>query len=507
MDQFFGSFTVLSPWLPLVGASLLVLIVEALTKKDTEKYISLSITLIGLGTALFFALSLPDTTTTPGFFVTADLVTKALAFIVLVGAILITVLSHEYLTKIRGRFGEYYALIMLSSLGALGLGYASDLFTFFIAFEVMSIAVYILAGFSRYSTRSTESAMKYFILGAFSTGFMLMGTAFIYGTTGEVVFSQILASLSAQDNPSVWNLAYLGFGLMLVGFLFKLGVVPFHTWVPDVYEGAPTVVTAFMATVVKVGAIAVFLRLVHDSFQVEELKVFWSTVTWGGALLTVVYGNFATLAQKNVKRMLAYSSVSHAGYLLIGITALALVPLGTGMELQVKSIQSALLFYVFAYLFMNTGAFAAIVGFSAYSKNELTHIEDFKGLGYRAPLLGLGMTVFMLSLAGIPLTAGFIGKFVVFKSLVVAAGMESWSWQFHGLVMVAILMSLVSVFYYMRVVVYLFFKTPVETTRVETNWNFTAVVFVCMVMTLILGVIPNTFFGWIGDILFVSVGL
>jgi NADH-quinone oxidoreductase subunit N len=382
--------------------------------------------------------------------------------LLITGAVLTVLVSVNYLEEVQAHHGEYYVLLLCALAGMMTMACATDLITIFLGLEIMSIPVYVLAGFSRRRVRSNEAALKYFLLGAFATGLFLYGVAFIYGTTGTTD----LGGIRAAWEPTPLGLA--GVGLLLVGFGFKISSVPFHMWTPDVYEGAPTPVTGFMAVGVKAAAFAAFLRVFLVAFDVSAESV--NALLWIFAVLTMTVGNVVAIAQRNIKRMLAYSSIAHAGYILVGMVA------GT------PSGQAAVLFYLLVYTFMNLGAFAIII-LLVREGEEREEIDDLSALGYTRPALGLAMTLFMLSLGGIPPTAGFMGKFYLFR-----AAVES---GYYWLVIIAVLNSVVSMFYYLRVVTVMYRSEPTCDLRpAAPSTAGSLALAVSAAATLILGIFP-----------------
>jgi NADH-quinone oxidoreductase subunit N len=389
-------------------------------------------------------------------------------------SLLSCLLSVAYLAELRINHGEYYALILLATAGMVLLVSAVDLVSVFLGIELMSIPIYVLAGFDRRKLRSNESALKYFLVGSFASALLLYGMALLFGATGHTDFEGIRAGFDA-GNP----LAMIGLGLVIVGFTFKISSVPFHQWTPDVYEGAPTSVTAFMSVTVKVAAFAAMLRIVIGAFDPAAETL--SEMLWVLAVLTMVLGNVMALIQDNVKRMLAYSSIAHAGYLLIGLVV------GTDQA------YSALMFYLVVYVFMNLGAFAVIVVLANRGQDS-DRVDDFAGLAESRPGLAALMTLFMLALAGIPGTGGFMAKFNLFGAAV-AAG-------FVNITIIAVLASLVSVYYYLRLPVAMYMREPgEEKPRAELSSGEWAVLAVCAVAVILLGIIPNNepgdFFSWL----------
>ncbi|MEE9139063.1 MAG: NADH-quinone oxidoreductase subunit N [candidate division NC10 bacterium] len=363
--------------------------------------------------------------------------------------------------------GEYYALVLFATLGMMVMASAADLIMLFLGLEALSIPLYILSGFLRGQLTSNEAALKYLLLGAFASAFLLYGIAFLYGSAGSTRLDRIAAHLShgaAWENP----LVFFGIGLLLVGLAFKIGAVPFHMWLPDVYEGAPTSVTAFMIAGTKAAAFAALLRTFGTALT--PLHAEWVAPLWILALLTMGVGNVAALTQQSIKRMLAYSSIAHAGYLLVAFLA------GTSRGF------SSILFYLVVYAFMNLGAFAVIIALARQGEERPT-LSAYAGLGFRHPVLAFSMAVFMFSLAGLPPTGGFMGKLYIFSAAVEA--------NYVGLVVLAVLCSLISVFFYLRVVVVMYMEEPREG---QPNPVFSPAILITLFLataaTLQLGLLP-----------------
>ena len=389
-------------------------------------------------------------------------------------ALVAVLLSPGYLRATAVSGGEYYALLMFCVVGMLGLVSCTELVSLFVALEIMSVSLYAMAGLHRERPESTEAAMKYFITGAFSSAFLLYGIALLYGVSGSTMLARISAAVAARATGEAALLPLLGVGLLLVGFGFKVASVPFHMWAPDVYEGAPTTVTAVMAAGVKASAFGALLRVLVQG--VPALSSEWRPAVAALALVTMVIGNLGALAQTNVKRMLAYSSVAHAGYLL---TALVAAP-GQGAE--------AVLFYLVAYAAVNLGGFGALAALARDGKEPLS-LSDFAGLSQRRPVLAAAMTLFLISLTGVPVSGGFVGKFYLFSAAVNAG--------YVGLAVVGVLASVVSAYYYLRVVVAMYMREPVG----EDSWArigvlpATALAGACAVV-LALGVYPGPVLDW-----------
>ncbi len=386
-----------------------------------------------------------------------------------IGAVL---LSPSYLRSNGFERGEYYALLLFSVVGMLGLASTIELVSMFVALEIMSIALYALAGMQRGRAESQEAALKYFVTGAFSSAFFLYGIALLYGVTGSTTLDALAREL-ALATPEARRLALLGAALLLVGFGFKVASVPFHMWAPDVYEGAPTPVTALMAAGVKAAGFAALLRVFGAALP--ALAAQWRPLVAVLALVTMVVGNLAALAQPRLKRMLAYSSVAHAGYLL---TALVAAPGLTGTAV----FGEAVLFYLVAYAAVNLGAFGVIAALSRDGQEPLTS-SDLDGLAERRPALAAALAVFLVSLTGIPVTAGFVGKLYLFNAAV-AAG---WTW----LAVAGVAMSVVSAYYYLGVVVAMYMRPPVAEERWATVPPASAFTLaVSVAVTLLLGTWP-----------------
>ncbi len=364
--------------------------------------------------------------------------------------------------------GEYYSLVLFSIAGMIMMATANDLLVIFIALEVLSLAVYVLTGIRREDPRATEAAFKYFLLGAFSSAFFLYGIAFTFGLTGSTRLDRIgsyMAAQSLSNNP----LILVALGLLLVGFSFKISAVPFHMWTPDAYEGAPAIVTGFMSTGVKAAAFAAFVRVFLSAF--EPFSADWEPVVWAIAAATMILGTVVGVAQTNLKRMLAYSSIAHGGYLLVGLVAANQVG------------KAAILFYLAAYAVTNVAAFGviALLGSRDHANDEL---RDYAGLWYSHPALSALMTICLLSLGGIPPTAGFIGKWYIF-SAAVGSG-------YYGLAIIGVLTSVISVFFYLRVVVMMYMQDrgtdapPLHITAVSM-----AALTVAIIAIIYLGILPT----------------
>jgi NADH-quinone oxidoreductase subunit N len=397
-------------------------------------------------------------------------------FVFLLAAALFVLISTRYLDEANLRLGELYVLVLFATVGMMSFAGARDLMVMFIALELMSLPVYVLTGLNRRDARSAEGALKYFLLGAFSSAFFLFGIALTYGGAGSTNLEQIGAAVGV-DGLAASSLLVVATALLAVGFGFKVAAVPFHMWTPDAYEGAPAPVTAFMAAGIKAAAFAGFLRVFQTAFQ--GLYDTWDAIAVWLAVLTMVTANLIALVQGNVKRMLAYSSIAHAGYLLVALAAAS--------ELGAAS----LLFYVTTYTLMTMGAFAVVMVVARHGEERLD-LDAYIGLGWRRPLLATTMTIFLLSLAGFPFTGGFIGKVFILRAAVE-----------KGLVLLAVVLvlaSLVSYFYYLRVAWYMWFRDPVEaddaTEPVALAPAMTIALVIAAVGTIVLGVLPHYVLEW-----------
>lgn len=393
---------------------------------------------------------------------------------VIIGVGLVAVLlSPGYLRATGIDRGEYYTLLLFSLVGMLGLVSCRELVSLFVSLEVMSVALYALAGLHRDRMESQESSLKYFITGAFSSGFFLYGIALLYGASGSTSLPVIATALRSATPPTV-ALGLMGTGLLLVGFGFKIASVPFHMWAPDVYEGAPTTVTALMSAGVKAAAFGALLRVFAQALP--ALSANWQPAVASLAIVTMIVGNLGALAQSNLKRMLAYSSVAHAGYLLAAVVA---VP-GLGVE--------AVLFYLVAYAAVNLGGFGALAALARDGREPLG-LNDVAGLSVRRPALAAALTVYLISLTGVPVSAGFVGKFFLFRAAVNAG----WT----SLAVVGMLMSVVSAYYYLRVVVAMYMRDPLgeDAWAPVTPGAALALAFSAAVV-LALGVYPGPVLAW-----------
>jgi NADH-quinone oxidoreductase subunit N len=378
--------------------------------------------------------------------------------------------SYEYMEVQQIRAGEYYGLILFGAVGMDLMSSGMELVLIFIALETSSIATYILAGFRRRSAISSESSVKYFLLGSFATAFFLYGVALMFGATGSTSITVIADSLGQYAHQPIPLLAYLGIALMFVGLGFKVAAAPFHVWTPDVYEGAPAPVVGFMSTAPKAAVFAVLIRILFQANTPDAARI-W--LIWVAAALSMTIGNIAALVQDNIKRLLAYSSIAHAGYLLIAFASLP----ANGIP--------AAMFYTAAYAAMNVGAFAVVGHFASAGERRVT-LEDYSGLGRRSPVLAAVLTMFLLSLIGIPITGGFFAKFYVFSAAL------QGTHPLVGLVIIGVINSAVAAYYYLRVIVVMYMREPREDAPVApipAGLGFA--LGLSLAATIYLGVLPN----------------
>ena len=451
------------PGLVLSVFGILIMLVDPVLPEDSSKKTLGYIALVGV------LASLAATAYQTGFYgdafygmVRVDTFSIFFHFVVLLVALVTILSSFEYLEVQRIKAGEYYALVLFATVGMALMSSAIELVLIFIGIEISSIATYVLAGFRRRAAESAESSLKYFLLGSFATAFFLYGVAMMFGATGTTNVYRIAEAISTQ--PSV--IVYLAVALMFVGLGFKVAAAPFHVWTPDVYEGAPAPVTGFMSTAPKAAAFAVLLRVL---FAMDAPGWFW--MIWIAAVVSMTIGNVGALVQNNVKRLLAYSSIAHAGYLLVAFAAAKT----TGI--------SAAIFYAASYALMNVGAFAIVAHLAGKGERYVT-LEDYTGLGRRSPLIASLLTIFLISLIGIPVTGGFFAKFYVF-----AAALQS---NLVGLTIIGVINSAIAAYYYLRIIVYMYMRDErSEAVVAPMPAGLGAAVAISVVATIYLGVLPN----------------
>jgi len=463
------------PEIILVVSGMLLMVLDVVLRKQAREIYG-HLSLVALVAALagaVYAYSSPG----PAFsgMIVADGFATFFRVLVIGVGILTVLSSYRYLNREGAEPAEYHALLLLSIAGQCVMVSSSELIMIFIGLEISSISSYVLAGYLRDDKRANEAALKYFLLGSFATAFFLYGVAVIYGLTGSTYLAAIRVSLRGGNMAPAPMFAGVAMALMFVGLGFKVSAAPFQIWAPDVYQGAPAPVSAFLTTGPKAAAFAIFLRIFMTAFQ--PLVADWYWWLWGAALLSMTIGNFAALTQSNVKRLLGYSSVAHAGYVLVALTAQSHV--GT----------AAAMFYLAAYAFMNIGAFAVVAHLSGKGERFLA-VDDFAGLAVKQPATAALLTIFLLSLIGVPLTGGFFGKFYIFR----AALGSHLIW----LTVLGLLNSAVAAYYYLRILVVMYFRDPSEATaQIEPlPAGLRAALVIPALGTLFLGIFPNWVLGF-----------
>jgi len=461
------NWVVIYPEIAICITAALVLLVDLMLPKRS-KWVLAGISIIGVVVAIQLVFRYFDVEADSFFgMVVNDRFGSYFKTIFCIGTLLTLFLSVTYQKREFPETGEFYTLILLATFGMMVMASSVDLITIFIGLEMMSIPLYVLAGIYGKRYRSSEAAMKYFLLGAFASGFLLYGIAFIYGAFGTTNLSAIAMLVQGGFGYSQFYVT-IGMILILVGLAFKAGVVPFHMWIPDVYEGAPAPVTAFMSAGPKAAAVIAIIRI----FVIYKPAIDFTSIFWVLAVITMTWGNILALTQDNVKRMLAYSSIAHIGYILIAVT----VGMRDGL--------SAAAFYLFAYTLMNIGAFAIIVLF-AEKAEFYENISDYSGFGTKFPFAAITMTIFLASLGGIPGTIGFVGKFMVFKAAIQNG--------FYWLAVIGVLNSVVSFYYYLRIVVTMYMR-PSEPRMVDVTISPSLMIAIVITLlgVVLIGIFPDT---------------
>jgi NADH-quinone oxidoreductase subunit N len=455
--------TPMMPELVMIALALAVLLLDLVIKKKEV------IALISMAGVAFAASTLfGPSGSTFGTMYIADGYSTFFKLIFFINVILTVLISIKYIAIERVNYGEYYSLILFSTIGMMIMASAGDLIVLYLGLELMALSTYVLAGFIRHDMKSNEAALKYFLLGAFSSAFLLYGISLIYGLTGTTDLKAIASFIAERGLTDNFSLL-LSVIFFIVAFGFKIAAAPFHMWAPDVYEGAPTSITAFMSVGPKAAGFAVLGRVFMVAFV--SVKVDWAMILIPLSILTMAIGNIVALSQTNIKRMLAYSSIAHAGYALLGIITANSDGLASMMN------------YLMIYAFMNIGAFAVIImlrseGFKGDS------IYDYEGLAKTHPLAALLMLIFMFSLTGIPPTAGFIGKLYIFMSAVNAG----YTW----LVVVAVIFSAISAYFYLRIIMYMYMREPKTAVSLTTSFSNGVALGIATVAVLFIGVMPTS---------------
>lgn len=496
------NWSLIAPEVIVCAAAVIVMLIDAFTR-PAQRWITGGVSLAGLIVAAVASVCLwangtPSADAFNGMIVLDELRLGFTLIFLLVSALTL-LLSIVWAQSEQLPAGEFHSLLLFATVGMMLMASGNDLVIIFLGLEILSIATYVLAGFRRTDIRSNESSLKYFILGSFSSAFLLYGIALVYGATsiaeigpggvasrivpGTTNIAEIASRISEAQYPA---LLYAGAAMMLVGFGFKIATAPFHIWTPDVYEGAPTPVTAFMAAGPKAAGFAAFMRVfifglpfVVSSATAGSLHQTWVSTLAVMAILTMTLGNVVAIVQNNVKRMLAYSSIAHAGYALVGFVAAGAATDPAKRDEAITSV----IFYLLTYAVMNVGAFA-VIQIVARSGDRRTSIEDYSGIGFQSPVLAFSLSLFLLSLLGMPLTAGFMGKIMVFSAAIEQG--------YYVLVVIGVLNTAVSAYYYLRLIIVMFFG---ERTTVWHAPRIPASVAVTLVLTVLgvlyLGVFPG----------------
>ena len=478
-NQFFqrADYVAITPEIVVALFGLGILLIDFLIKEKRDKSLNAITAVIGLIMAAVQLIRiwrgglLPMPYTGFGGSVALDSFALFFKLIIVLATALVCLISMKYLEIEEAHFGEYYALLMFSAVGMMFMASGRDLIVLFMALEVMALCEYVLTGFLRGNRRSNEAAMKFFLLGAFSSGLLLYGMSLLYGLSGSTNLAVIGQRLA--ERPSADPLSWMAMITLLAGLFFKVAAVPFHQWTPDAYEGAPTSITAFISVAPKAASIAFALRILMAGLW--PMREEWKILTIGVAIATMTLGNLAAITQTNIKRFFGYSTISHVGYLLLGLVAAA--------DGNPEGL-TAIAIYTLVYAFMNLGAFAVVI---VMRRQNLIgdEIDDLSGLMARAPGLAILMLVFLLSLAGIPPTAGFIGKYFIFLALIQT--------QHYLLAMLAVAYAVVALYYYFRIVVAMFMKKAPDSLPLAMSPGVSVSLAVTLGLTVIVGVYPEPF--------------
>jgi NADH-quinone oxidoreductase subunit N len=473
MGQFFNlqDLGAIAPELELMLFGMILLIADLLV--EDKKWLGF-ISLGGVAWSGYFLVRLHGIHTTAySGLLAIDEYSWFFKVLFLAGAALSIIISLKYLDIEREHHGEYYALILFATMGMMFMAGAMDLITLYISLETMAIATYILVGFLRGNQRSNEASLKYFLLGAFSSGVILYGMSLFYGIAGSTRFSDISDAL--EQRPASDPVAMIALVALIAGLFFKIAAVPFHQWTPDAYEGAPTSITAYMSVAVKAASFAMMLRILW--FAILPLRPHWVLILTVVSILTMSVGNIAAMTQTNIKRLLAYSSISHAGYILLGLIA------GTDKDLNPTGV-TGIVMYLFVYTFTNIGVWAIVV---ALRRKDVIgeQVDDLNGLIYKQPAAAVLMLIFLLSLAGMPPTGGFIAKYYLFAGLIDS--------DHSKLAVVAVLNAAVSMYFYLRIVVAMFMKESNEKTGLALSPGIVVALALALIFTLWIGFYPDPF--------------
>jgi NADH-quinone oxidoreductase subunit N len=468
-----GDFLFLGPEILLTTLGLGLLLWGAVANVERQSRQCAWLALVSLSATAFYVVWLQSTLDGPKYILASTFVLDGFSFVwkvlVLASMIVIVLLSQRFVEEADYRAGEYYSLLVFAATGMMFMASGASLLSIWISLELMALSSYILAGYFKRELKSNEAALKYFVLGALSSGIMLYGISLLYGGTGTVQLDGIAAAIAAAGTPS--TLVVVGWVMLAAGLLFKVAAVPFHVWTPDVYVGAPTPVTAFLAVASKSASFAILVRILYQGLP--GLRVDWQFVLAAVATVTMIWGNLAALTQDNVKRLLAYSSIAHAGYVLVGVLAINEIGLW------------AVVYYLVAYSAITLGTFGTVILLERKEYAGET-CEDYAGLSGRSPFLAAMMLIFMLALTGIPPTGGFVGKFYLFAAAIQAG----WTW----VAVVGVLTSAISLYYYFRIVMFMYQRTETAATPAPLREPaLVGAIVLCCIATLVLGIYPAPF--------------
>ena len=476
VNDFVSSFNDILPLTFLFGFACVLLFVDLFIPRERKNITAIAAALGLLVTLVLLVIRWGEPVVAFGGMVVVDRFAIYLNILLVISGLLAIAVAYDYIKRTGLERGEYYSMLLFSISGMMLMTLAADLIIIFLALELLSIPLYVLAGFAVPQPESEEAAIKYFLLGAFSSAIMVYGIALVYGATGTTSLAEIAGALSGGAVDMA--LLAIGAGLILIGLGFKVAVVPFHMWTPDVYQGAPTSVTAFMAVGAKVAGFAALIRIWVFAFPDPDLAADLTPVLWAISALTMVVGNVIAIVQSNIKRLLAYSSIAHAGYILM-----ALVPYA--QEDVTDQAVAAALFYLLAYMITSFAAWAVVIALEQKEGKGL-ELNDYAGLSRKYPALALTMSVAMLSFIGIPPTLGFFGKFGIFRTVIDGG--------YTGLALIGVITSLISAYYYLRVVVLMYMRDGEPAVRREMWLYLTAVV--TGIAMILMGIFSAPFINW-----------
>jgi len=479
-------FSLLMPELFLFCWAILIFVLDLFFlkgRKDILAYVALA----GLAITIVISCMTPPGRTFGRTFI-SDGFTFFFNIIFLASTMIAVASSGQFSERLKYHRGEYYGLILMSTVGMMFIASAGEMISLYVALELTTISLFILAAYRKTRIESSEAGLKYLILGAISSAILLYGMSMIYGATGTTDLGAMRALMAAKLNQGIikvaWDVHVLGMVIMIAGLGFKLAVVPFHMWAPDVYEGAPTPITSYLSVASKAAGLAALIRILIGAFRVDAMMEDWGIIIAVLAALAMIVGNITAVLQTNIKRMLAYSSIAQAGYILIGLVAMSRF-FGTGGDRPWELGISSLSFYMFGYMFANMGAFAVAIAFS--HQHDSDQIKDYAGLAKRSPMLAAAMSIFLLSLAGIPPLVGFMAKYYVFASAIAAGG---YLW----LVFIGVLTSVIALFYYAYIIKQMYFEEAAESAvKIRVAPMLAATIALTLFGTIAIGIYPQPF--------------